>query len=117
MRKLVLLLTVVFFSSSVLAETVYFRNRTIIGAGISVVNGKSYLFINIDGDKSGMVNCSTTHRFVINSDSPSYKELVSIAMTAYASKEKNVDIIGINTCNYFSNSQDLMGIKIGNMPW
>ena len=79
--------------------------------------GNSILFIDIDGDKSGMASCASTRRFAINSSAPHYKEMVSIAMTAYASAQKSVDLTVSDTCNHFGNAQDLIGIKMGIMPW
>jgi len=43
--------------------------------------------------------------------------MVSIVMTAYATGEKSVDLLVDTTCNNWSNAQDLLGIKIGKMPW
>jgi len=117
MQKYVSLLIISIFFCSSVSATNYYRERTIIGAGISIVGGKSLLFIDIAGDKSGMPACAVTRRFAINSSAPHYKEMVSIAMTAYASDQKTVDLHVADTCNYYGNAQDLIGIKIGNMPW
>ena len=119
MKKCISIL--IFFSitcSSVFANNShYYRGRTIIGAGISFSGDKSILLIDIDGDTSGMPSCAVTGRFAISSSAPHYKEMVSIAMTAYASAQKSVDLYVSNTCNHFGNAQDLIGIKMGIMPW
>ncbi|WFB46714.1 hypothetical protein [Vibrio coralliilyticus] len=104
-----------FFNSASAVE--YFRGRTIVGTGIYYSGAKSILFVDIDGDKSSMSSCATSGRFAIDSNTPNFKEMVSIAMTAYATKDKSVDLIVNTTCNHWSNSQDLLGIKIGVMPW
>ena len=117
MKKYVLFLFFISVSGSSLSASSYYRARTIIGAGIYSNGGKSILFIDIDGDKSGMASCASTHRFAINSSAPHYKEMVSIAMTAYASGQKSVDLIVADTCNYWGNAQDLIGIKMGSMPF
>lgn len=95
----------------------YYRNRTIIGAAVYYYGSKSILFIDIDGDKSGMASCASSGRFAIDSTTPNFKEMVSIALTAYTSKEKSVDIYVNPTCNHWGNSQDITGIKIGTMPF
>ena len=116
MRKLVLLLVgVLFFNSASAAE--YFRGRTITGVGVFYSGAKSILFITIDGDKSSMSPCANSKRFAIDSNTPNFKEMVSAAMTAYATKDKKVDLIVNKTCNHWGNSQDLLGIKIGDMHW
>lgn len=115
-KHIMLTLLIIFFSPNLFASD-YFRGVTIKGVGVSVIGDKSLLFIDIAGDKSGMAECAVTGRFAINSSAPHYKEMVSIAMTAYASAQKTVDLHVSNTCNYFGNSQDLRGIKMGTMPW
>ncbi|MDK1311064.1 hypothetical protein [Pseudoalteromonas ardens] len=97
--------------------TEYFRERTIIGAGVYFSGSKSILFVSIDGDKSGMSPCATTRRFAIDDSMPNFDEMVSIAMTAYATGEKSVDLAASKTCNHWGNAQDLLGIKIGSMVW
>ena len=116
MKKVTLLIISLLVANSVSA-TQYFRDRTIIGAGVYYSGSKSILFIDIDGDKTGMAACATTKRFAIDSTTPNFKEMVSIAMTAYATGENSVDLSVNPTCNHWSNSQDLRGIKIGKMPF
>jgi hypothetical protein len=53
----------------------------------------------------------------ISSSSPHYKEMVSIAMAAYATKDSTVDITLRDSCNSFGNAQDMIGLKAGTMPW
>ncbi|MET1256497.1 hypothetical protein [Aliikangiella maris] len=40
---------------------------------------------------------------------------MTIVMTAYTSKESNVEIIGYDSYSTFSNALDLMGVKVGTM--
>lgn len=110
------LITLMLLCNSAFAND-YFRSRTIIGAGIYSSGGKSILFVDIDGDKTAMSSCATTKRFSVSSTDPSYKELVSIALTAYASAQSSVDLVVSSTCNHWGNAQDLRGIKMGKMPW
>ena len=95
----------------------YYRNVEITAAGIYGQNGKSILFINISGDKSGMPGCASTGRLAINSDAPQFKDLVSIALSAYALNDLQVDVHANDTCEYFGNAEDILGIKMGAMPW
>jgi hypothetical protein len=116
MKKIIIMIASMLIIDSVYAAD-YFRERTIVGAGVYYSGSKSILFVDIDGDKSGMSSCATTKRFAIDSSTPNFKEMVSIAMTAYATGEKSVDLIVNTTCNHWGNSQDLLGIKIGKIPW
>ena len=95
----------------------YYRNRTIVGAGIYYSGNISILLFGIDGDKSGMVPCASSGRFTINSNAPHYKEIVSLVLTAYASKQNTVDLYVTESCNYFGNAQDVLGVKMGDIPW
>ncbi len=104
------------FASEVSAAH-YYRNVEITAVGIYGQNGKSILFINISGDKSGMPGCASTGRLAINSDAHQFKDLVSIALSAYALNDLQVDVYANGTCNYWSNSEDILGIKMGAMPW
>jgi len=115
-KSISLLIFLTLFVSSVSAGD-YYRERSIIGAGIYYTGEKSLLIIDIDGDKSGMAVCATTRRFSISSDAPHYKEMVKIAMAAYTSGQKTVDLYVKDSCNYWGNSQDLLGIKMGKMPF
>ncbi|MBO2587801.1 hypothetical protein [Shewanella algae] len=117
MKKYVYFLMVYLFCSNAFAANYYYRERTIIGAGIYYSGDKSILIIDIDGDKSGMSACASSRRFAISSTAPHYKEMVSIAMTAYASVQNSVDLYVTDTCNHWGNAQDLLGIKMGKMPW
>ncbi|GLT19417.1 hypothetical protein GCM10007938_31990 [Vibrio zhanjiangensis] len=116
MKKLLFILCGLVITTNVLAED-YYRNRTIVGAGIYYSGANSILFIDIDGDKSGMPACASTRRLAIDSTAPNFKEMVSFALTAYTSKQNSVDINVTPTCNYWSNSQDIKGIKMGVMPF
>tara|TARA_R110002072_G_scaffold33030_7_gene100242 strand:+ start:715 stop:1065 length:351 start_codon:yes stop_codon:yes gene_type:complete len=116
MKKLIVGLAVFLVSTAAMSDG-YYRARTIIGAGIFYKADESMLLIDFDGSKAGMPECANTGRLAITSSVPHYKELVSIAMTAYVSKESNVDIYVKETCDYSSNSQDILGIKMGSMVW
>ncbi|MFY2509445.1 hypothetical protein ACN3E9_14495 [Vibrio pectenicida] len=116
MKKVLFILGSLFITTSVMAAD-YYRNKTIVGAGIYYNGGNSILFIDIDGDKSGMPACASSGRLAIDSTAPNFKEMVSFALTAYTSKQNSVDIYVTPTCNYWSNSQDIKGIKIGSMPF
>ncbi|CCN37647.1 conserved exported hypothetical protein [Vibrio nigripulchritudo SO65] len=116
MKKVVFTLIGLLFINGVAAAE-RFTNRTIVGAGVYYSGSKSILFIDINGDKSAMTGCATTKRFAIDSTTPNFKEMVTVAMTAYATGENSVDIIVKKSCTHWSNSQDLVGIKIGKMPF
>jgi hypothetical protein len=95
----------------------YFRGRTITGVGVYTQGSASILLFKISGDISGNAPCAVTGRFSINSTSPNYKEMVSLVLSAYHSKENNVDINVLPSCSAFGNAQDVLGVKIGDMPW
>lgn len=116
MKKVTLLITSLLIANSVSAAQ-YFRDRAIIGAGVYYSGSKSILFIDIDGEKTGMAACATTKRFAIDSTTPNFKEMVSIAMTAYATGDRTVDLVVNPSCKHWGNSQDLTGIKMGKMPF
>jgi len=105
------------FATSTSATNDYIRNTTIVGAGISIIGNKNLLMINVDGDKSNFPECAFTGRLAINSDAPHFKDLVSIALAAQVSKQNTVDVYYTKTCNYFSNAADIIGIKMGQIPW
>lgn len=105
------------FSLPTLQAAEYFRDRTIIGAGVFASAGKSILLIDISGDKSTMPACATTGRFAIDSSSPAFKDVVALVMTAYAKGDTNVDINATGSCIGWANAQDFIGIKVGTMPW
>ncbi|KZN61379.1 hypothetical protein [Pseudoalteromonas luteoviolacea] len=116
MKKVIVSIIFLLFVNSVFASD-YFRERTIIGAGVYASGDKSILFVHVNGDKSSMASCASSQRFAIDSTSPNFKEMVSIALTAYATKEKTVELVTTPTCKSWGNAQDLLGIKIGSMPW
>jgi len=95
----------------------YYRARTITGVGVGVFNGQSILFFSVSGDTSAMTGCAVTKRFAISSNSPAYKDIVAIVLAAYHSKESNIDVNTLPTCNMFPNAQDVHGVKSGNMPF
>ena len=95
----------------------YFRERTITGVGVYTQGGVSILLFKISGDLTGIAPCAITGRFAINSSSPNYKEVVSVVLSAYHSKENKVDLNVSPSCNSFGNAQDVVGVKIGDMPW
>lgn len=105
------------FSLPIVQAAEYFRDRTIIGAGVFASAGKSILLIDISGDKSTMPACATTGRFAIDSSSPAFKDVVALVMTVYAKGETNVDINATSSCTSWANAQDFIGIKVGTMPW
>jgi len=109
-------MAVVFLNNSVFAVS-YYRDRTITGVGIYYAGDKSVLLIDIDGSKAGMPTCASTARLAINSSAPHYKEMVSIAMAANISGQNTVDVYVTGTCDYYGNAQDILGIKMGTMPW
>lgn len=111
----VLLFFIIVLQPAVAIE--YFRDRTIIGAGVFVHGDKSILLIDISGDKSTMPACANTGRFAIDSGSPGFKETVTVVMTAYAKGEDNVELVANRSCKSWGNAQDFFGIKIGSMPW
>ncbi|WP_325892217.1 hypothetical protein [Grimontia sp. NTOU-MAR1] len=115
--KRIAIITILFLFCSSVSAASYFRARTIIGAGIYYSENRSILMIDISGDKSGMPQCASTRRLAISSTAPHYKEMVTIAMTAYTSQQNNVDIYVSDTCNHWGNAQDILGIKMGTIPW
>lgn len=108
--------TLLFISVEALAST-RFRDVTITGVGVFLSGGKGILLINIDGDKSSMVECASTGRFAIDSSVPNYQEMVSMAMTAYVSGQTSISLHVTDTCSSWGNAQDVRGIKMGTMPW
>ncbi|MBL4829229.1 MAG: hypothetical protein JKY55_04970 [Aliivibrio sp.] len=111
------LLFITAFMSFNLMSADYFIDRAIIGIGAYSSGDFSVLFINVDGDKRSMASCATTERFAISSTAANYKEMVTLAMTAYAAKDKHVELIVSDTCNHWGNSQDVLGIKVGEITW
>ena len=109
-------LTLLFISSNAFAGS-YYRDRTITGVGIYYVGDESVLLIDISGAKTGIPACANSKRLAINSSAPHYKEMVSIAMAANVSGQKTVDIYVTDTCRYYGNAQDILGIKMGIMSW
>lgn len=115
--KILSALVILLFCSNAFSANGFLRGRTITGVGIHYVGSNSLLLININGDKSSMIPCASTGRLAINSTSPHYKELVSLVFAAYLSGQNNVDIYVADTCNYFGNAQDIISIKVGDIPW
>lgn len=110
-------LTAVFFTTAVKAELQFFRERQITGIGVASFNGVSIFYVQLNGDLSSMTNCATTKRFAVNSLNPSYKDITALALAAYHSKDKKIDILATTSCESWSNSQDFIGIKSGDMPY
>lgn len=117
MKKILITLSILFIGSSLFADT-YFRNRTITGISIYYAENRSVLFLTIDGDVSAMNDkCVHANRFAIDSTMPHFKEIVSVALSAYVSKEKTVDIYARDNCIFWGDAQDLIAIKVGNMAF
>ena len=117
MKTFTSLLLIAMCISSNAFSTEYFRNRTIIGAGISQVADKSLLYFDIDGAPQTL-ECAVTQRFAFSSDEPNYKEMVSIVMTAYALGQNTVEVYATDYCNSNAgNAQSVVGVKIGSMAW
>lgn len=114
--KVALLLPLLSFVSQVSAAH-YYRNVTITGTGIYGSGSNSILFVDFSGSKAGMAACATTQRLAISSTAPQYKEMVSIAFTAYVKQDNKVDILVNESCVHWGNAEDMLGIKIGTMPW
>ncbi|TQF67361.1 hypothetical protein [Pseudoalteromonas luteoviolacea] len=115
MKKIALFLAVMLVSTSASAQ--YFRDRTIVGAGVFYKGTNSILFVEIDGDKSAMTECATSKRFAIDSSMPNYKEIVSFVMAAYMKRENKVELLTDTKCTKWGNAQDILGIKVGNMAF
>ena len=115
-RTLFAFMMVIFVSNSVSAAS-YYRDRTITGVGIYYAGNESVLLIDIDGSKAGMPTCASSARLAINSTAPHYKEMVSLAMAANVSSQNTIDVYVTESCDYYSNAQDILGIKMGTMPW
>ncbi len=115
-KKTLIIAAIFLLSIESFAES-YYRNRTILGAGVYYVGSHSVLMFTVDGDKSNMVSCAGTKRFAINSSAPHYKELVSIVLTAYTSGQNNVDVYATESCTYIGNAQDILGVKMGEIVW
>ena len=116
-KILIASLATVLFSTAVNAELQSFRDRQITGIGVASSNGVSIFYVQLNGDLSSMTNCATTKRFAVNSQNPSYKEITALALAAYHSKDKKIDILATTSCASWSNSQDFIGIKSGDMPY
>ena len=95
----------------------YYRNVTITGTGIYGSGANSVLFVDFSGSKTDMTACATTQRLAISSTAPQYKEMVSIAFIAYVKQDSKVDILVNESCVHWSNAEDMLGIKMGTIPW
>jgi hypothetical protein len=115
MKKLLIVLLLGFCANANADH--YYRNVTITAAGIAGSGGKSILYVDFIGDKAGMAACAITRRLAIDSGAPQYKEMVAIALMAYAKADTKVDILVNDSCNYWGNAEDIVGIKMGDMPW
>ncbi|WP_194866950.1 hypothetical protein [Pseudoalteromonas sp. PPB1] len=114
MGKIIVVLLGILFSSNLVASD--FTGKKLTGAAAYHHDGKSILFVKIN-DTNHMAACANTKRFAIDSTAANFKEMVSVAMMAYATGE-TVHIKGIkDSCKYWSNSQDLKGIAIGSIPF
>jgi hypothetical protein len=116
MKKIILIALLFGFCANANADH-YYRNVTITAAGIYGSGGKSILFVDFIGDKAGMTTCAITRRLAIDSGAPQFKEMVAIALMAYAKADTKVDILVNDSCNYWGNAEDIAGIKMGDMPW
>jgi hypothetical protein len=116
MKKIILIAILFVFCANANADH-YYRNVTITAAGIYGSGGKSILFVDFIGDKAGMTTCAITRRLAIDSGAPQFKEMVAIALMAYAKADTKVDILVNDSCNYWGNAEDMIGMKMGDMPW
>lgn len=114
MKKVILLLFAILFSSNLLASD--FKGKKLTGAAVYYHGDRSILFIKVN-DTSHMATCAYSKRFAIDSTAANFNEMVSIAMMAYATGD-TVHVKGIkDSCKYWENSQDLKGIAIGSIPF
>ncbi len=105
------------FVSFNIVSAEYFIDRTIVGTGIYSSGEFRVLFVNVDGDIREMAPCATSERFAISSTAANYDEMVTLVMTAYAAKEKHVDLLVSDSCKHWGDAQDILGIKVGMIPW
>jgi hypothetical protein len=87
----------------------------ITGLFTATIGNDSLLFIKTES-LSGTPSCNYTTRFVMKSADPSFKSMVAVAITAYASGE-TVTAVGLGTCNSWDNSEDLQYIVLGSIPY
>ena len=115
--KVIMLLVCLMMSEAVIADAFYYRNRTITGVGVYYTGDKSLLLFSISGPLDGKPSCAATNRMAISSSAPQYKEIVSLVMTAYATKDSKVDVYVTDSCKHWGNAQDILGVKMGDMVW
>jgi hypothetical protein len=76
--------------------------------------GNEMFFIKVE-NLSDTPTCNVTTRFTMKSDNPAYKGTYAAVLAALMSG-MTVKATGHNTCNNFSNSEDLRYICLGNTP-
>lgn len=86
----------------------------ITGLFTATLGGNSILFISTEY-QTGTPSCDVTSRFTITDSNPSYKATLAAAVSAYNTQE-NVSVVGLGTCNNFSNSEDMYYIVLGSIP-
>jgi len=111
-KQLLILIALILFSGAALAGS---ASGKITGIFPYTTNtGKQLFFMKVEGTISAP-ECSTTGRFVISEDDPSFKTVVSAALAAYHAKTK-IKVNGKGTCNNWVNSEDITYVCFGDIP-
>jgi hypothetical protein len=75
------------------------------GRVLKIANFQGTVIITVESI-SGTPSCNTTNRIAISPSAPGYTSTVSMLTSAFLSGSR-VSIAGKNTCDYWSNSEDL----------
>ena len=89
------------------------------GSGTGLVTGfvtgisnGTVVFLLSTQAQSNTPSCNTTQRFAMSANDPRYKETVAGVMSAQASGTP-VYAVGLGTCTYLTNSEDLSYVCVG----
>lgn len=106
---------------SILAALMLISTCVSAGSGTGIVtglipysDGATEIVIVKTSEISGSPLCNNTARFAMNSANPRFKNTVSVLLAAYAAA-KPIRINGSNTCNVWSNAEDINYVCIGDI--
>lgn len=71
-------------------------------------------FIRVE-NISGAPTCNATARFVMKSDNPKFKSTNSAVLAAFMAGTAII-VNGLDTCNNFSNAEDINYVCLGDIP-
>lgn len=84
------------------------------GYSVSIWSGKELFMFKLDNSVSE--GCNTTGRYAINSDSMQYESIKAAVMSAYHGGS-DVLVKANDVCTAISNSYDVYGVRVGDMPF